>query len=97
MAIAAAWQYPRAMPVKMSGRYPEGSDEDRMHKLLTQHDVKVDHVYGVDRLESGTEEITFTFNGSAQTAFARDGRVEHVMEGWDVLPPKPGSVWRGGY
>ena len=41
------------MPVKMSGRYPEGSDEDRTHKLLTQHDVKVDHVYGVELLENG--------------------------------------------
>lgn len=86
------------MPVKMSGRYPEGSDQDRAHKLLTQHDVKVDHVYSVDLLESGQEEIAFTFDGHAHTAFAKDDRIEHVMEGWDVLPPKPADgIWRGGY
>jgi hypothetical protein len=86
------------MPIKMTGRYEEGSDQDRAHRLLKEHEIEVDHVYGVDRLESGTEEITFTFNGSAQTAFARDGRIEHVMEGWDVLPPKPADgIWRGGY
>jgi hypothetical protein len=81
----------------MSGRYPEGSDQGRAHRLLEEHDVEVDHVYGVDTLETGQEEITFTFNGNAHTAFARDGRVEHVTEGWDVLPPKPaGGIWRGG-
>jgi len=98
VAIAARPQYPRAMSVKMSGRYPEGSDADRMHKLLTKHDVKVDHVYGVERIETGQEEITFTFNGHAYTAFAKHDRIEHVMEGWDVLPPKPADgIWRGGY
>ena len=86
------------MPVKMSGRYPEGSDQDRAHKLLKQHDIGVDHVYGVDVLESGQEEIAFTFNGSAHTAFAKDDRIEHVMEGWDVLAPRPvEGTWRGGY
>ncbi|MEA2193676.1 MAG: hypothetical protein QOG42_110 [Solirubrobacteraceae bacterium] len=98
MANAAASQYPRAMPVKMSGRYPEGSDQDRAHKMLKEHDVEVDHVYGVDMLETGQEEITFTFNGHAKTAFAKGEQIEHVMDGWDVLPPKPaGGIWRGGY
>ncbi len=85
------------MPIKMTGRYEEGSDKDRAHKLLVQHDVEVDHVYGVDLQESGTEEITFTFNGRARTAFAQHGRVEHVMDGWDVLAPKSAGTWRGGY
>ena len=86
------------MPIKMTGRYEAGSDQDRAHKLLKQHEIEVDHVYGVDVQESGMEEITFTFNGNAHTAFARDGRIEHVMEGWDVLPPKPADgIWRGGY
>jgi hypothetical protein len=86
------------MPVKMSGRYPEGSDQDRAHKMLKEHDVEVDHVYGVDTLETGQEEITFTFNGHAKTAFAKGEQIEHVMDGWDVLPPKPaGGTWRGGY
>jgi hypothetical protein len=97
VAQAATPQYPRAMPVKMSGRYPEGSDQDRAHKLLKEHDIEVDHVYGVDMLESGQEEITFTFNGNAHTAFAKDERIEFVMDGWDVLPPKPADGWRGGY
>ena len=86
------------MPIKMIGRYEEGSDQDRAHKLLEEHDIEVDHVYGVDLQESGTEEITFTWNGRAQTAFAQHGRVEHVMDGWDVLPPTAGGgTWRGGY
>jgi len=86
------------MPVKMSGRYPKGSDEDRAHRLLKEHDVDVDHVYGVDTLETGEEEITFTFDGRAKTAFAKNDRIEHVIEGWDVLPPKPAAgTWRGGY
>lgn len=86
------------MPVKMSGRYPEGSDQDRAHKLLKEQDIDVDHVYGVGMLETGQEEITFTWNGKAQTAFAKNERIELVMEGWDVLPPKPaGGTWRGGY
>jgi len=98
VANAAASQYARAMPVKMSGRYPEGSDQDRAHKLLKEHDIEVDHVYGVDMLETGQEEITFTFNGNAHTAFAKNERIEHVMEGWDVLPPKSADgIWRGGY
>ena len=86
------------MPIKMTGRYEEGSDRDQAHKLLREHDIEADHVYGVDRQESGLEEITFTWNGKAQTAFVMDGRVEHVMEGWDVLPPRPvGGTWRGGF
>lgn len=86
------------MPIKMSGRYPEGSDEDRAHKMLSEQEVEVDHVYGVCTLETGQEEITFTWNGKAQTAFAEHERIVHVMDGWDVLPPKPaGGTWRGGY
>ena len=86
------------MPIKMTGRYEEGSDRERAHRLLTDHDIEADHVYGVDLQESGFEEIAFTWNGRAQTAFAKDGRVEHVMDGWDVLPPRPvGGTWRGGY
>lgn len=86
------------MPIKMTGRYEEGSDQDRAHKLLKEHDIEVDHVYGVDVQPSGMQEITFTFNGRAQTAFAQNGRVDHVIEGWDVLAPKPvEGTWRGGY
>jgi len=86
------------MPIKMTGRYEEGSDQDRAHTLLKESEIEVDHVYTVDEQPSGTEEITFTWNGRAQTAFAKDGRIEHVMEGWDVLPPKPAEgIWRGGY
>lgn len=82
----------------MSGRYPEGSDEDRAHQLLKANDVDVDHVYGVNPQASGGTEITFTWNGNAQTAFTDGDRVVHVMEGWDVLPPKsPQGTWRGGY
>ena len=86
------------MPIKMMGRYDEGSDQDRAHKLLRAQEIEVDHVYGVDLQESGLEEITFTWNGNAHTAFAKDGRVEWVMDGWDVIPPKPvEGIWRGGY
>jgi hypothetical protein len=86
------------MPIKMTGRYEEGSDRDRAHKLLKACDIEVDHVYSVDMQESGLEEITFTWNGRAQTAFARNDHVEHVMDGWDVLAPKPADgIWRGGY
>jgi hypothetical protein len=86
------------MPIKMTGRYEPGSDKERAHRLLTEHEIKVDHVYGVDLQESGTEEITFTFDGRARTAFAEDERIVHVMEGWDVMPPTPvEGTWRGGY
>ena len=86
------------MPIKIAGRYEEGSDQDRAHKLLGEHDIAADHVYGVELQESGLEEITFTWNGKAQTAVAKDGRVEHVIDGWDVLPPRPvDGTWRGGY
>jgi hypothetical protein len=84
------------MPIKMSGRYDPGSDKDRAHKMLVEAEVEVDHVYSIHREESGMEEITFTFNGKAQTAFAENEHVVHVTEGWDVLPPKPGAAkWRG--
>ncbi|HTN24465.1 MAG TPA: hypothetical protein VL120_10795 [Solirubrobacteraceae bacterium] len=84
------------MSIKMTGRYEPGSEKDRAHKLLVEHDVKVDHVYGVDLQPSGMEEITFTFNGKAQTAFAENENVVHVTDGWDVLPPKSGApIWRG--
>lgn len=86
------------MPIKLTGRYEEGSEQDRAHQLLREHDIEADHVYGVDVQESGVEEITFTRNGKARTAFAQHGRVEHVMDGWDVLAPRPVSgTWRGGY
>jgi hypothetical protein len=86
------------MPIKMTGRYEEGSDQDRAHKLLRESDIEVDHVYGVHMQDSGVEEITFTFNGQAQTAFAERDRIVHVTDGWDVLPPKStGGTWRGGY
>ncbi len=84
------------MPIKMSGRYEPGSDKDRAHKLLEECDVKVDHVYGVDLQASGMEEITFTHDGRAQTAFAENENIVHVMEGWDVIPPKSSTpTWRG--
>ena len=51
----------------MTGRYDEGSDRDRAHKLLKEHEIDVDHVYGVDLQPSGMEEITFTFNGKELT------------------------------
>jgi hypothetical protein len=86
------------MPIKMTGRYDEGSDRDRAHKLLKECEVDVDHVYSVDLQPNGMEEITFTWNGNAKTAWSKNGRIEHVMEGWDVLPPKPAEgIWRGGY
>lgn len=86
------------MPVKLPGRYEPGSDKDRAHRLLKESDVEVDHVYAVNELESGQQEITFTHDGHARTAFAENGRIMHVTEGWDVLPPKAGSgTWRGGY
>lgn len=86
------------MAIKMIGRYEPGSDKQRAHKLLEEYDVKVDHVYGVDLQASGMEEITFTHEGTARTAFAENDRIVHVMEGWDVLPPKPvEGIWRGGY
>ena len=86
------------MPVKLPGRYEPGSDKDRAHKLLKAAEVEVDHVYAVNMLESGQEEITFTFDGNARTAFAENDMIMHVTEGWDVLPPKAGTgTWRGGY
>jgi hypothetical protein len=84
------------MPIKMTGRYEPGSDKDRAHKLLEEFEVKVDHVYGVDLQESGMEEITFTHEGKAQTAFAENELIVHVTDGWDVLLPKSGAgTWRG--
>jgi hypothetical protein len=86
------------MSIKMAGRYEPGSDKERAHRLLTEAEIKVDHVYGVDLQESGMEEITFTHEGQAHTAFAENERIVHVTEGWDVLPPKPvEGIWRGGY
>ena len=86
------------MPVKLPGRYEPGSDKDRAHRMLKESDVEVDHVYGVDETPTGQTEITFVFSGKAQTAFAENDRIVHVTDGWDVLPPKPGSgTWRGGY
>ena len=88
----------RGMPVKLPGRYEPGSDKDRAHRLLKDCDVPVDAVYGVDEADSGTTEITFTHDGKARTAFAENGIVVHVTDGWDVLPPKAQTGnWRGGY
>ena len=85
------------MPVKLPGRYEPGSDKDRAHRMLKKGEVEVDHVYGVELTATGTTEITFTFNGQARTAWAEDDAIVHVMDGWDVLPPRTGSNWRGGY
>jgi hypothetical protein len=83
------------MSVKMTGRYDPGSDKGRAHKLLEEFDVKVDHVYGVDVSGSGMEEITFTHDGKAQTAFAENERIVHVTDGWDVIAPNSGAdPWR---
>lgn len=86
------------MPIKMAGRYEPGSDKDVAHRMLKDADIEVDHVYGVDVLESGLQEITFTHSGQARTAWAENEVVVHVLDGWDVLPPKASSgTWRGGY
>ncbi len=86
------------MPIKMSGRYEPGSDKDRAHRMLKEAGIEVDHVYGVDDAVSGLTEITFTFNGQARTAWAENDEVVHVLDGWDLLPPKAaGGTWRGGY
>ena len=86
------------MPIKMSGRYEPGSDKERAHQMLKDADVEVDHVFGVDDSVPGLEEITFTFNGQARTAWAEKDAIVHVLDGWDVLPPKAaGGTWRGGY
>jgi len=87
------------MPIKMSGRYESGSDKEHAHSMLKAAEVEVDHVYGVDDSHaSGLQEITFTFNGQARTAWAEKDEIVHVLDGWDVLPPKTGSgPWRGGY
>lgn len=84
------------MAIKMMGRYEPGSKKERAHRVLKEFDVKVDHVYGVDTEGPGMEEITFTFGGRAQTAFVENGRVVHVMDGWDVLTPKAEPTRRGG-
>lgn len=86
------------MPVKLPGRYESGSDKDRAHRMLKDADVEVDHVYRVDELPSGQQEITFTHNGRARTAFAENEMIVHVTDGWDVPPPRATSrTWRGGY
>jgi hypothetical protein len=69
--------------------YQPGSDEQRAHRLLERCDVEVDRVYGVDVDESGMQEITFTHEGRAQTACAEDDRIVHVVDGWDLLAPRP--------
>lgn len=84
------------MPIKMSGRYESGSPEERAHRLLKECDVEVDRVYGVDTQSSGKEEITFTHDNKAQTAFVENEIVVLVLDGWDVIPPKSGApAWRG--
>lgn len=84
------------MPIKMSGKYESGSPEERAHRLLQQCDVDVDRVYGVDEQPSGEQEITFTYNSKAQTAFVENEVVVLVLDGWDVTPPRSGApAWRG--
>jgi hypothetical protein len=86
------------MPVKLPGRYEPGSDKDRAHRMLKAGDIEVDHVYGVELLATGTTESTFTFSGRARTAWAENDVIVHVLDGWDVLPPRTGGgAWRGGY
>lgn len=86
------------MPIKMSGRYESGSDKERAHRMLKEADIEVDHVFGVDDTNPQLTEITFTFDGQARTAWAEHDAIVHVLDGWDVLPPKPsGGTWRGGY
>lgn len=86
------------MPVKLPGRYESGSDKERAHRMLKEGDVEVDHVYAVELTAAGSTEITFTFNGKARTAWAENDAVVHVMDGWDVMPPRSSSgTWRGGY
>lgn len=81
------------MPIKLQGRYEPGSAKERAHRLLTGADVKVDHVWGIDELEDGTEAITFTVSNKAHTAFVADGSVLKVVDGWDVPPPAT-HAWR---
>ena len=82
------------MPVKMLGRYEHDPDKEHAHRMLTQGDVGVDHVYGVELLATGTTEITFIHGGKARTAWAENDAVVHVMDGWDVLPPRSETSWR---
>lgn len=86
------------MPIKMSGRYEPGSDRERAHGMLKHAGIEVDHVFGVDTAHAELDEITFTFDGQARTAWAENDEIVHVLDGWDVLPPKrSGGTWRGGY
>ncbi len=72
--------------------YEPGSEKDRAHRLLERCDVEVDQVYGVDVDESGMQEITFTHGGRAETAFVEADNVVHVVDGWDLLAPKPVGI-----
>lgn len=83
------------MPVKMSGRYEPGSDKEHAHRMLEQGEIQVDHVYGVDLIADGSTEITFIHGGKARTAWAENDAIVHVTDGWDVLPPKSATSWRG--
>ncbi len=86
-----------AMSVKLPGRYEPGSNKDRANQMLKDAEVPVDHIWRVDESDVQTE-ITYTFDGHARTAFAENGVIVHVTDGWDVLPPKTGAgPWRGGY
>lgn len=80
------------MPVTESSRYERGSAEENAHRLLIRCDVDVDRVFSVEPLEPGMHAITFTFGGSALTAFASEDEVVRVTEGWDI--PPPGGAWR---
>ena len=83
------------MPIKLSGRYEEGSDKNRAHQLLLKCEIKVDNVFSVEELKPGMEAITFTIDGQAQTAFAADDDIFRVIDGWDIPPPADREVWRG--
>jgi hypothetical protein len=83
------------MPIKMSGRYEEGSERERAHHLLVRCEIEVDEVYGVEELRRGMEAITFVHGGKAQTAFAADDDIFRVIDGWDIPPPSDREIWRG--
>jgi hypothetical protein len=80
------------MSVRLVGRYEPGSPKDRAHRLLTESEVAVDQVWGVEEVETGVEAITFTANGKALTAFASGAAIIRVDDGWDVPRPDSGIV-----
>ena len=87
------------MPIKMTGRYEPGSDKEHAHTCSRRPTSRsTTSTASTTRTPSGLQEITFTFNGQARTAWAEKDEIVHVLDGWDVLPPKTASgPWRGGY